>query len=518
VLAVQRSSVGIVLAAFCAWSGSAPALNAGLSPPTDPVERDTPIAAVQGFLQAAHAGRYELAAHYLWLNHVPKSDQTAEGARLARRLRFVIDRKLYLDFGREPAIDSSGRFAQLGTLPVGNANQPIRLIRVDLGGDRPPWVFSEDTVRAIDRLYERYGPPFGEVFPEFFFSHQLLAVELWQWLGLVCVLLGATLLASLLQRLGLAIGKRVVRLTRFKWAELLLQSAQGPLRLLLWAVLVVAATRFLLLPPADQLAVDTLCNSLAIISGAWFLLRLLAKGAVRVQELAANDVEDPARLRGLRTQLAVLQRVVASAIYVVSAALFLLQFEVVRSIGVSMLASAGIAGLVIGLAAQRPVSSLLGGIQLSITQPIRIGDTVVVEGETGTIEEIRLTYVVVKIWDLRRLVLPMSYFLDKPFQNWSKGSGQILGTVMLQVDYMADVESFRKELLRILGTDAAALWDGVTSTVAVTDASDRTITLRILLSAADPGKNFDLRCLVRERLLTFLRRHPEWLPRTRMQQ
>ena len=516
---MQRSFVGIVLAAFCAWSGSALALalNPGLSAPTDSLERDTPLAAVQGFLQAAHAGHYDLAAQYLWLNQIPKSDQPAQGARLARRLRFVIDRKLYLDYGREPAIDSSGRFAQLGTLPLGNTSQPIRLIRADLGGDRHAWVFSEDTVRAIDRLYENYGPPFGEVFPEFFFSRQLLAVELWQWLGLIVVLLGATVLGSLLQRLGLAIGRRLVRLTRFKWAELLLQSAQGPLRLLVWAVLVVAATRFLLLPPADQLAVDTLSNSLIIIAGAWFLLRLLTQGAGRIQELAANDSEDPARIRGLKTQLAVLQRVVASAIYMVSAALFLLQFEVVRNIGVSLLASAGIAGLVIGLAAQRPVSSLLGGIQLSVTQPIRIGDTVVVEGETGTIEEIRLTYVVVKIWDLRRLVLPMTYFLDKPFQNWSKGGGQILGTVMLQVDYAADVELFRKELLRILGTDAAALWDGVTSSVAVTDASDRTITLRILLSAADPSKSFDLRCLVRERLLVFLRQHPEWLPRTRVE-
>ncbi len=363
----------MVLAAFCAWGGSALAFNSGLSPPAEPVERDTPLAAVQGFLQAAHAGHYDLAAHYLWLNHIPKSDQAAQGARLARRLRFVIDRKLYLDLGRELAIDSSGRFAQLGTLPLGNTNQPIRLAQVDLVGDRHAWVFSEDTVRAIDRLYENYGPPLGEFFPEFFFSHQLLAVELWQWLGLIVVLLGATLLASLLQRLGLAIGRRLIRLTRFKWAELPLQSAQGPLRLLLWAVLVVAATRFLLLPPADQLAVDTVSNSLIIISGAWFLLRLLARGAARVQELATSDAEDPGRVRGLKTQLAVLQRVVASAIYVVSAALFLLQFEVVRSIGVSMLASAGIAGLVIGLAAQRPVSSLLSGIQLSITQPIRIG-------------------------------------------------------------------------------------------------------------------------------------------------
>jgi len=207
--------------------------------------------------------------------------------------------------------------------------------------------------------------------------------------------------------------------------------------------------------------------------------------------------------------------VIAISIYLVTGALLLLQFEVVRHIGVSILASAGIAGLVIGLAAQRPLSALLAGIQLSVTQPIRIGDTVVVEGETGTIEEIRLTHVVVRIWDLRRLVLPITYFLHKPFQNWSLETSQILGAANLVVDFSADLDALRTELDRILQADGRELWDGKVHNLQVTEASDVGITLRILVSSTDPGKNFDLRCLLRERMISFLRMHPEWLPVTR---
>jgi len=210
-----------------------------------------------------------------------------------------------------------------------------------------------------------------------------------------------------------------------------------------------------------------------------------------------------------------LRRVFAIAIYLITGALLLLQFEVVRHIGVSILASAGIAGLVIGLAAQRPLSALLAGVQLSVSQPIRIGDMVVVEGEIGTIEEIRLTYVVVKIWDLRRLVLPITYFLDRPFQNWSRGAQQILGAATLVVDFSADVDALRAELKRVLEREGGSLWDGQVQNLMVTDATNGGMTLRILVSSTDSGKNFDLRCLLRERMLAFIRSHPQWLPVTR---
>ncbi len=232
--------------------------------------------------------------------------------------------------------------------------------------------------------------------------------------------------------------------------------------------------------------------------------------------VVSESPENVARVRGLQTQVTMLRHVLEVAVVIVAGALVLMQFEVVRSVGVSLLASAGLAGLVIGLAAQKSIATLLAGIQLSITQPIRIGDTVIVEGEWGWIEEITLTYVVVKVWDLRRLVIPMTYFLEKPFQNWSKVAPEILGTAEIRVDYTADVDAIRVELDRILENEGKHLWNGKVKNVQVTDSTDRIKLLRILISAADSGKAFELRCVIREKVLAFVStQHPEWLPVTR---
>jgi small-conductance mechanosensitive channel len=170
-----------------------------------------------------------------------------------------------------------------------------------------------------------------------------------------------------------------------------------------------------------------------------------------------------------------------------------------------MLASAGVAGVVIGLAAQRTVANLLAGIQLAVFQPIRIGDAVVVESEYGWIEEIGLAYVVIRIWDDRRLILPVSYFLEKPFHNWTRQSPALLGTVMLYLDYTAPVEEVRAELGRLL--DETPLWDRRVQAVQVSDLTADGVQLRVLVSAADGALLWDLRCLVRERLLVWLQTH-----------
>jgi len=213
----------------------------------------------------------------------------------------------------------------------------------------------------------------------------------------------------------------------------------------------------------------------------------------------------------------VLRAVFEVAIWVVGAALVLIQFDVVRNVGVSLLASAGIAGLAVGLAAQKSLSNILAGIQLSVTQPVRIGDVIIVEGDYGTVEDITLTYVVVRYWDLRHIVVPISYFLEKPFQNWSRGEPRMLGAVTLEVDFTADVEQVRKRLLELVEKEGKPLWDGGLAQLQVTDASDRTMKLRALVSAVGPEHLWDLRCLVRERLVSYLAQHPDWLPRTRAQ-
>jgi hypothetical protein len=186
----------------------------------------------------------------------------------------------------------------------------------------------------------------------------------------------------------------------------------------------------------------------------------------------------------------------------------------IRQIGITLFASAGIAGIVAGLAARPALTNLIAGVQLALTQPIRIDDVVIVEGEWGWIEEIRVTFVVVRIWDLRRLVVPLSYFIERPFQNWTRTKADILGTVFLYVDYTVPVQRVREELHRLLQADD--LWDGEVWGLQVTNATDRTIELRALMGARNSEDAWNLRCHVREQLIDFLfREYPESLPRLR---
>jgi small-conductance mechanosensitive channel len=260
---------------------------------------------------------------------------------------------------------------------------------------------------------------------------------------------------------------------------------------------------------------DVVVRSLAIVSLAWFALRALMVSAGEIARGAKVGPEDNARARGIQTQFALLRRVAQVAIWIIAAALLLMQFELVRSVGLSLLASAGVAGLVIGLAAQKSIATLLAGIQLSLTQPIRIGDYVVLEGESGVVEEIGFTFVVVRVWDGRRMVVPITYFMEQPFQNWNKGDPKQLGAVMLEVDFGADLEVFRAALREVLAGPGKDLWDGETQGIVITDAKERTMTLRALVGAKRFSVSWDLRCLVRERLIRVLQEHPDWLPRLR---
>jgi small-conductance mechanosensitive channel len=504
----------LVLMSLPAW-----ALNAGLGAPPPTVDRQTPHATVQGFLEASHAGSYARAAHYLDLDFLPRSEQAERGAQLSRRLKFVLDRKLLVDLttlSKAPEGDAADKRTHLiGTIPLEGAVVPIRIQRVVADDGGLVWVFSETTVKDVDRLFSAYGPLLAETLPPIFFERPVLGLEPWQWLGLVVVVVLGWVLALLLERATLASTLRLARWTKVTWDDSLVGAGRGPLRLPYYAGLVALGTSFLQLSRPFQRVIDRLCYSLLIVSVAWFLLRFLKVSATFVHDKVSSKTQDASRLRSLSTQLAVLRHVFEVATYVIAAALLLMQFEVVRNVGVSLLASAGLAGLVIGLAAQKSISTLLAGIQLSITQPIRMGDQVVVENEFGTVEEITLTYVVLRIWDERRMVIPITQFLDKSFQNWSKGGAHMMGEVMLQMDYSVDVDAMREELKRILENEGRELWDGKVQNVVVVNVLEKTLAVRALVSAADPSKLFDLRCLVRERLIVFLRTRPGWLPTVR---
>lgn len=226
------------------------------------------------------------------------------------------------------------------------------------------------------------------------------------------------------------------------------------------------------------------------------------------------DVEDNLQARKIYTQVSVIRKIVVVTVSVIAAACVLMLFEPVRQLGRSILASAGIAGIVLGFAAQKTLGNLLAGIQIALTQPIRIDDVVIVEGEWGRIEEITLSYVVVRIWDLRRLVVPINYFIENTFQNWTRTSADLLGTVFLYVDYSVPVDAVRKELRRLVEDNP--LWDGKVCGLQVTNATESTVELRCLASSADASKSWDLRCQLREQLIAFVREsYPSALPRVR---
>jgi small-conductance mechanosensitive channel len=251
---------------------------------------------------------------------------------------------------------------------------------------------------------------------------------------------------------------------------------------------------------------------LLIVAVAWTLVQLAGTAEKLVLHRFRVDVADNLRARSVHTQVSVLRKVLVVLILVFAAASVLMVFETMRQFGTSLLASAGIAGLVLGFAAQRVLGNILAGFQIALTQPIRLDDAIVVEGEWGWVEELTLTYAVVRLWDLRRLVLPITYFIEHPFQNWTRTSASLIGSVYLYLDYATPMEALRAELLRLC-EQHADLWDGKVCALQVTDTREHVIEVRALASAASGGAAWELRCRIREQLIAFLHRnYPDSLP------
>lgn len=225
--------------------------------------------------------------------------------------------------------------------------------------------------------------------------------------------------------------------------------------------------------------------------------------------------ENNLRERKIRTQIVFIRKILITIIVIVTIAIILLSFEGMRKIGAGLLTGVGIGGIIIGFAAQKSLGNLLAGFQIAFTQPIRMDDVLIVEGEWGKVEEINLTYVVVNIWDKRRLVLPINYFIEKPFQNWTRTTAEILGTVFIYTDFSIPVEKLRQKLTSLLETNT--LWDGKVNVLQVTDLKERTMEIRCLMSCRNSGQAFDLRCYVREEMIKYIQQHfPESLVQTRL--
>lgn len=266
--------------------------------------------------------------------------------------------------------------------------------------------------------------------------------------------------------------------------------------------------------PVYYKPIDKIFEILLTISFAGLLVR-----SVRILEdyiyhtYDLNKV-DNLKERKVRTQIQFIRKIIVVTIIFLTIAIILLSFESMRKIGTGLLTGVGIGGIIVGFAAQSSLGNLLAGFQIAFTQPIRIDDVLVVEGEWGRVEEITLTYVVLKIWDERRLILPINYFIQKPFQNWTRTSADILGTVFLYMDHTVPIDAIREEFERLIVK--SNLWDKRVKVVQVTDVREHTIEIRVLMSSSTSSNAFDLRCYIRENLITFIQKNfPGSLPRSR---
>jgi small-conductance mechanosensitive channel len=328
------------------------------------------------------------------------------------------------------------------------------------------------------------------------------------------VLAIAAVAGLILHAVVYAILGRVARRTRNKLDDKILAHLRGSSRVFVLLLALKIASPLLRVSAQFLSLADQITSILVIAAVVWLVVSATRVGRELLYRRFDVTVADNLQARKIHTQYDVLSKIIISAAVILGLASVLMTFDQVRQLGAGILASAGIVGIIVGFSAQKSLGTLFAGFQIALTQPIRLDDVVIVEGEWGRIEEITLTYVVVRIWDQRRLVVPITYFIERPFQNWTRTSAELLGTVYLQVDHTVPVEALREELQRVVKDDPR--WDGRVAQVVMTDVTRSTVELRALISAGDSGKAWDLRCHVREKLVAFVReKYPRSLPRLR---
>ena len=351
------------------------------------------------------------------------------------------------------------------------------------------------------------------------YSYAEILNTLWllpNWLTASVLVIGGVLVALIANAVIVHATRNTLGVRHPKTRSLLTRS-KGPLRL---ALIVLALSLVVRVAPIGERAATVFGNILNVAFIAllgWTALIAAQIGSQVYLRRFSLDAEDNLLARKHVTQVGILKRAADTLIVIMTVAAAMMSFEQVRQYGVSLFASAGVAGLAIGIAARPLLANLIAGVQIAVAQPIRLDDVVFLEGEYGTIEEITTTYVVIKLWDWRRMVVPLSYFIEKPFQNWTRETSALIGSVFLYVDYTVPVEKLREKLMEV--ARASPLWDGRVVVLQVSDATkDHTVELRALLSARSAPAAWDLRCEVREKLIAYLQEeYPGALPRQRQE-
>ncbi len=340
------------------------------------------------------------------------------------------------------------------------------------------------------------------------------------WLRVVLILGGAALIGLLLHAIVFRIAQTVVRRmpSVLVFDGVVLERARGPLRLIIPLIALYTALPFAAayLGPDVHALIRGALHLITVLAVAWLLIAIVMMVEDVIAQRYSIDQADNLQARKIVTQTRILRRIAIVVIGILSLGAVLMQYEPFRELGTGILASAGIIGIVVGVAAQRTLGNLIAGIQIAFTQPIRVDDVVIAEGDFGWVEEITLTYVVVRVWDQRRIVVPITQFVEQPFQNWTRETSELLGTVFLYVDHTVPFDEVRAALGEVV--EASDYYDGRVWRLHVTDTTEKTVELRALMSAGSAPDLWELRCEVREKMVTYLQEHyPDALPKTRAQ-
>ncbi|MAQ13810.1 MAG: mechanosensitive ion channel protein [Sandaracinus sp.] len=493
-------------------------LNRGFDHDTDP-NLATPQATLAFFSQAAADGRYRDAAQALNLNLLPVAERARLAPVLAEQLHYVMEKRLGYDWealpdrpdgmrespvsNNDPLAGRPRRSIALGSLEVDERDRVIRLQRVRVGQAAPVWVFSAQTVGHIDALYEVHGPgPIERWMPAWAKATALGHTSLWAWLLLASFMLAAIAIAWGIRRLA----ARWLRGAENHWLRGMENRLASPITFLAWVLFVYVPTKILLPIPKW---IQTALVILLVTALTWLAMRFVE---LLTEHIARNKVDDISDLDGnddgadqrMLTYLSVGRRVLFFVFFLVGLGIVLARFDSSRSAGLSLMASAGVATVLLGIAAQPVLGNIAAGLQVALSKPIRIGDSVQYEGRWGYVEDITYTYVLIQVWDQRRLVVPLRYFVTHPFENWTMRDARVVKPVCLYADFTVDVQAVRDHFESVLRDDDD--WDEEKEPIVqVTEVGDETVELRALCSAKDSAKAWDLHCRVREALVAFLR-------------
>lgn len=511
-------------------------LNQGIPELKSRPDRSTPLATVENFILACRDQDFQKAAHSLNFKLIPE-DERSEAAEYARKFYYTLNQRLWIDIeelpdrpdgqpinrvgNKDPMAGKPRRSIRLGQIDIDDWKQVrVRLQRVQAGDQEPVWLFSAQTVEKIPALYQAYGPNWlEESIPAWAKSRVAGKVPVWEWVALVLyVAMGIAIGYAAQHFIGLMILHR--QDSERKWFKRLIAALSVPI-----ACAAAAFTIYLLksatlsLTAPVNAVLDPLLLVMVVASVAWLVLRGLDVATSFTMDRYVNtlhDDEDGAE-QGLLTKISVARRVATIVAVFAVTGIVLVQLNIFHTVGYGLLASAGVTTVILGIAAQPILGNLLSGLQIALTQPVRIGDSVLFEGNWGNVEDIKFTYLTIRTWDKRRLIVPLQYLLSKPIENWTKVNSNLTRPIKVYVDYTTDVDVIR-EKFQSMATQHE-LWDEESEpTVQVTNCSDESMEVRCLCHAKNPGDAWNLHCEMRERLISFVQELEggRYLPRERV--